>query len=104
MTELFDFIFGLFTLNSFFTDYSKIASIAVEIKEPFRTSVLEIFRKHMQLDPATNAVQYDSLLVKTIGKKHVKLVALDADKNVFSYICKKPTGFSQTGYGIIKSK
>ena len=104
MTELLDFIFGLLSTSPFRKNYSKIAETSTEIKEPFRTTIEDVFRNHMQLDPATAFIQYDCLLVKNRGDKFLRLVALNDNKKVFTYICKNDFNYHQIGYGIIRCK
>lgn len=92
MTEFLDFLFGLLAPNHFHGDYSNAASKASVLESPEKERILEMFKTHMDSDPATACIVYDSILVKSVGKKHVQLVALKDGKKVFRYYSKNEFG------------
>lgn len=97
MTELLDLLFGLLSPNLFRLDYSKALMKAEILEGPEKERIIDLFQKHMQLDPATACIEYDSIFVKPIGKKHIQMVALKNKKKVFKYLSKGELSYGYKG-------
>ncbi|MBQ3843607.1 MAG: hypothetical protein II817_01340 [Bacteroidales bacterium] len=104
MTELLDLLFGLLTPNLFCTDYSKTVAKAKVLDGSERDRVLDVFKNHMRLDPATASVVYDSILMKPIGKRHLKWVALKNNKKVFKYLSRNELEGCRKGFYLVICK
>ena len=102
MTAFLDFLFGLFSINLFSLDYSKTVKKAKIIEEPYRTKVTLAFKEHMSLDPATESIIYNQILVRPMSKSMLYIVALDNGKKSFSYFCKNKFEYTLNGYGLIE--
>lgn len=101
MTELLDLLFGLLSPNLFRWDYSKALLKAEILEGPEKERIIDLFQKHMQLDPATACIDYDSIFVKPIGKRHIQMVALKNKKKVFKYLSKGEFDFRQKGKYVV---
>lgn len=102
MTAFLDFIFGLFSINLFSLDYSKLVEKAKIIEEPNRTIIVKAFNNHLNLDPATASITYNQLLIKPISKNLLYIIALNDRIKVFSYFCKNEWNDAIKGYGLIE--